>query len=130
MRSCVLLIAYMVLAWFIGEVHPFSRFPMYDQFPASAKAFQLKDSKGEVVSMKKVLGIGAADFSHNYYAALDAYGGGSAVTAEEQARAFLANRYKTPLNLKGTDSFVMWSIDYIYEQDTIARREVCLFQIP
>lgn len=130
MRSCVLLIAYMALAWFIGEVHPFSRFPMYDQFPASAKAFQLKDSKGEVVSMKKVLGIGAADFSHNYYAALDAYGGGSAVTAEEQARAFLANRYKTPLNLKGTDSFVMWSINYIYEQDTIARREVCLFQIP
>lgn len=130
MRNCILMIAYIALAWFVGEVHPFSRFPMYDQFPASAKAFQLKDSKGEVVSMKKVLGIGAADFSHNYYAALDAYGGGGDVTAEEQATGFLANRYKTAANVKGTDSFLMWRIDFIYEQDTIAKREVCLFQIP
>jgi hypothetical protein len=42
---------------FIGEAHPFSRFPMYSSFPDNADYFYIADDKNNPISTLKVFGI-------------------------------------------------------------------------
>jgi len=66
---------YIVLSLILGEVHPFSKFEMYDYFPSSALAFNLREPNGKMLAVNRYFNYRTADISHNYVAANDKYRG-------------------------------------------------------
>lgn len=68
-------IFYIALSLILGEVHPFSKFEMYDYFPSSALAFNLREPNGKMLAVNHYFNYRTADISHNYVAANDKYSG-------------------------------------------------------
>jgi hypothetical protein len=66
-------IFYIVLSLTLGEVHPFSKFEMYDYFPSSALAFNLREPNGKMLAVNRYFNYHTAEISHNYVAANDKY---------------------------------------------------------
>lgn len=60
---------YIALSLLVGEIHPFSRFEMYDSFPSEALAFRVVDGSGKTLPCKELFGLRTADLSHGYAAA-------------------------------------------------------------
>lgn len=58
---------YIILSLLLPEVQPFSRYPMYSQFPDHAQTFLIRDEHGKMVPLHRYFTPGAADLSHLYY---------------------------------------------------------------
>ncbi len=59
-------ITYMVASLCINEFHPFSRFPMYNQFPNWSYAFYLTDQDNNIIPAQK-LNMTGGGIGHLYY---------------------------------------------------------------
>lgn len=59
-------IAYVVASLCINEFHPFSRYPMYNQFPNWSYAFYLTDEDNKLIPAQK-LNITGGGIGHLYY---------------------------------------------------------------
>lgn len=59
--------SYIVLSLLLPEVQPFSRYPMYSQFPDNAETFLIRDGHGHMIPTHRYFAPGAADLSHLYY---------------------------------------------------------------
>jgi hypothetical protein len=45
---------FIILTFIVGENHPFSKFPMYSQFPSNADYFYLAEETGKPISAYKI----------------------------------------------------------------------------
>jgi hypothetical protein len=64
-------VVYVVLSWVIGEHHPFSRIPMYHSFPNYAYTFNILDNENQMIPLKEISKMGAAEISHLYFSAIN-----------------------------------------------------------
>lgn len=102
LRTCVF-IPYVAIAMWVGEVHPFSQFPMYNSFPKWSYVFYIKTEDGRIVSTQKELDCKNDWIPHIYYTACEnrniAYGLGQEtpeqmkLVGDEIMAALLKNKH-------------------------------------
>jgi hypothetical protein len=56
---------------FFAERYPFTRFPMYNEFPNYSYVFYISDLNNKPLALAK-LGIGGGELAHNYFAIANA----------------------------------------------------------
>lgn len=59
---------YLLLSLAVGEVHPFTLVPMYNQFPNWSYAFFITDEKEQVIPIKAHFRYGAGNLGHHFCA--------------------------------------------------------------
>lgn len=64
LRHSFLLLGYTGLALWIGEIHPFTLVPMYNQFPNWSYAYYLTNEKQEMIPIKTHFNYHAGSLSH------------------------------------------------------------------
>ena len=64
LKNSFLLLGYTALALWIGEVHPFTLVPMYNQFPNWSYAYYLTNEKQEMIPIKKHFNYHGGSLSH------------------------------------------------------------------
>lgn len=103
--TCIF-IPYIIVSWVVGEVHPFSRFPMYDSFPNWSYIFYIKTQDDKVLS-PFVFGTQSGYIAHMYYSACQQKGimyGNGMESADEMklvADEILANLLQSDHSLSG-----------------------------
>jgi hypothetical protein len=65
-KNMLLGLAYILLCLLIGEVHPFTRVPMYNKFDDYAYSFKLTDSDDQLIPISKYYRISSAGLGHKY----------------------------------------------------------------
>ena len=123
----------MIMSLLIGEVHPFSREPMYNSFPNLATAFYLSDSRGNLLPVTKYFSYNTDAITHNYHTI-------------EEIMGYQENETKSRLDKIGRE---MWTqilphaysgvivhgitihrVSYFLSKDTISQNDEILYQAP
>ena len=63
-------IFYIALSLIIGDVHPFSRYEMYNSFPSTALAISATDKNGKLLPIQDYFKYSSFSLLHSYYALL------------------------------------------------------------
>jgi hypothetical protein len=58
---------YIILSLVLPEFHPFSKYPMYNNFPNYAYVFLLRDSRNHFIPLNKNYSITGANLGHLYF---------------------------------------------------------------
>lgn len=102
--SVVFFLGYIIITLLVGEWHPFSNFPMYNNFPNWAYVFYVTDSSGKVLYNEEYFDKGSGSVAHMYYAACQhrniKYGDDMETTSEMQ---ILGNDILDQIELKRFD---------------------------
>lgn len=125
-------ILYMSCSLLIGEIHPFSRFPMYNSFPNWSYAFYLADENGKLIPAKEFNTIGT-NIGHTFYSISESekidYGNGIESNAELQT---IGKKMMDliMLNNKSTKQHkvVLHRIYFYYQNDTINQQNKIIYE--
>lgn len=69
----LLFVMYVVLSLAIGEVHPFTKVPMYSSFQEKITIFSLQDTSGNLLPFNKYSNLSTGPLMHKYFNAVEIY---------------------------------------------------------
>ncbi len=117
----------------LGEIHPFSRFPMYNSFPNWSYAFYLADKDGKLIPSKEFKTTGGK-MGHTFYSICEArkinYGYAVETEAElqsigkEMLDLILANNNHS----KEFPYLALHRLHYFYQNDTIKQTNTIIYE--
>lgn len=118
-------VLYMFCSVFIGEIHPFSRFPMYNSFPNWSYAFYLTDENNKLIPANE-LNTNGGKMGHTFYSICETkkinYGDGKESKKElqnigkEMIDLILLNNKKA---IKKRSKIALHRVYFYYQKDTI-----------
>lgn len=66
-KSLMLGLVYLILCLLIGEVHPFTKMPMYDRFVNYAYSFKVTDKAGNIIPANRHYRVNCGSLAHKFY---------------------------------------------------------------
>ncbi len=128
-----LFVGYVLTTLAVGEVHPFSRFPMYNSFPNWAYSFCLKDSAGQMLPFISYTNTRSGSVAHQYYtvSALNNFAYGDGKEAPEQLQLVgreMMERIDFVKKPEVGDTVSLYLVFYYLEDGEIKKRESLIGQ--
>ena len=119
----------MVGVLLLGEMHPFSHFPMYNSFPNWSYAFMLVKPDGKPIPVQSIYGFSMGHISHQYYSYCQKFDIAYGYDMETKAqRAKVGNailqELKPTLAIDSTPDTLLLKRRYFYLlDDTIVKKD-------
>lgn len=125
---------YIFCSLIVGEVHPFSRFPMYSSFPNWSYAFYLADENGKLIPAKELNTTGGK-MGHTFYSICESknidYGDDMESKIELQK---IGKQMMDLILLNNTTSNIKYSrialhrIYFYYKNDSIKKNNTIIYE--
>ncbi len=128
-------LSYVVLSLLIGEVHPFSLVPMYNNFPNYAYAFYVSDEEGKLLPVNTYFNYGAGDLSHNYVAVCESqkvFHGYNRETSGQLAavgKVMLQKLYTFKRDSVPAQRLQLHRVNYTLTNDSITSKDVLMYEM-
>ena len=126
-------VAYVLLSLIFGEVHPFTKVPMYSTFPNWAYSFYISDSTNTIIPTRRYFSCADDELSHQYAAICERLGINYGNQIETQVQLdsigkvmflFLKEKQIKPLPM---NRIKIKRVCYKIHQNQISQVEVILF---
>ncbi|MDX2001057.1 MAG: hypothetical protein SFW35_01375 [Chitinophagales bacterium] len=66
-KNYLIFFGFVTVTFLVGEVHPFSHFPMYNSFPNWSYAFFITDERNDTLFFEHHFRTSAGPFAHQFY---------------------------------------------------------------
>jgi hypothetical protein len=127
-------LCYLILCLMVGEVHPFTVVPMYNNFPNWAYAFFVTDIEGKLLPGVKYFKTSSADLSHRYWAICerDRITCGNQTETKEELRkvgeVMLKDLMNNNLREFPSDTIQLHRVSYYFQNDSILSTNVLMYE--
>lgn len=95
-RFYFLFILYVGLSLAIGEVHPFTKVPMYSSFQSKITIFSLQNTSGNLMPFEKYSKLSSGPVMHKYFNAVETF---STNNTQQEAKKLAVKYIEAELNL-------------------------------
>lgn len=127
-------LSYVMLSLTIGENHPFTLVPMYNNFPNYAYSYYLSDGRGTLLPLAGYFKYDIGNLSHNFNAICQDKNipHGFQMETEEQLRevgeAMISQVMEHRFARLPGDTLQLHRICYFMQGDTIAQKDVVMYE--
>ena len=133
LRNTLFGVCYITLSLIIGEVHPFTLVPMYNNFPNWAYAFYASDDEGSLLPNNSYFKINSADLAHKYYTICQnnniRYG--DRIETDQELNLVGRLMLNELLDSKANNSFFdkvnIHRVCYFYENDSVNSQDIIMY---
>lgn len=135
LKNYIILSAYLFFSFILKETHPFSRFPMYNNFPNWSYVFFISDQNHELVPSMTNFNISGGWIGHTFYALCHSEGikyGDNMETKEELKnigeKLFKQITSKNQSFLKEHDILYLHKIYFSIQNNKIVKKDVIIYE--
>lgn len=134
-KTYLIVIIYIIGAFFFKETHPFSKFTMYNQFPNWSYVFFLSDKNYELVPSITHFNISGGWIGHTFYAICQSEGinyGNNMETKEELSligeKMFEQITKKNVPFLENHDTLYLYKTSFSIQNDEIIKKDEIIYE--
>jgi hypothetical protein len=134
-KNYIILLVYFGFSFLLKETHPFSRFPMYNQFPNWSYVFYLSDEYKNLIPSKTNFNITGGWIGHTFYALCHDKGikyGDNTESKEDLAfigeKMFNQITQNNKILLKELSTIHLHKISFYIENDSIIKKDEVIYE--
>jgi hypothetical protein len=116
-----------------NEMYPFTRFPMYNEFPNYSYVFYLRDTEGHPIPLRQ-LRMGGGELAHNYFAIANALQLPNGENLETQEHLALIGKKMAQIirqkNPKFVQRFQIHRLYFYKQKNQLKKQDRVIFTTP